>query len=125
MVDEFVRECLSIRVARKLSSADVIGVLADLFIACRTPGYIRSDTGREFVATAVKGWISGVGAKPDRLGRNAIDVAITVTRLAEMGVRVHCLAPGGVDLTSPAGRMTMGVINAVAQFERDLPIERT
>jgi putative DNA-invertase from lambdoid prophage Rac len=32
---------------------------------------------------------------------------------------------GGVDLTSPAGRMTMGVINSVAQFERDLLIERT
>jgi hypothetical protein len=38
---------------------------------------------------------------------------------------VHCLALGGVDLTSPAGRMTMGVINAVARFERDLLIERT
>ena len=41
-----------------------------------------------------------------------------------MGVRVHCLTLGGVDLTSPAGKMTMGVINAVAQFERDLLIER-
>lgn len=30
-----------------------------------------------------------------------------------------------MDLTSPAGKMTMGVINAVAQFERDLLIERT
>jgi putative DNA-invertase from lambdoid prophage Rac len=29
------------------------------------------------------------------------------------------------DLTSPAGKMTMGVIAAVAQFERDLLIERT
>ena len=52
--------------------------------------------------------------KLDRLGRNAIDVATTVERLAKAGVRVHCLALGGVDLTSPAGRMTMGVINAVA-----------
>jgi putative DNA-invertase from lambdoid prophage Rac len=63
--------------------------------------------------------------KLDGLGRNAIDVATTVARLAEMGVRVHCLALGGVDLTSPVGRMTMGVINSVAQFERDLLIERT
>jgi putative DNA-invertase from lambdoid prophage Rac len=63
--------------------------------------------------------------KLDRLGRNAIDVATTVVRLSEMGVRVHCLALGGVDLTSPAGRMTMGVITSVAQFERDLLIERT
>ena len=63
--------------------------------------------------------------KLDRLGRNAIDVATTVARLAAMGVRVHCRALGGVDLTNPAGRMTMGVINSVAQFERDLLIERT
>ena len=63
--------------------------------------------------------------KLDRLGRDAIDVASTVKRLEELGVRVHCLALGGMDLTSAAGKMTMGVINAVAQFERDLIIERT
>ncbi|MDN7433728.1 recombinase family protein [Burkholderia multivorans] len=66
-----------------------------------------------------------VVTKLDRLGRNAMDVRATVERLAEMGVRVHCLALGGVDLTSPAGKMTMQVINAVAEFERDLLIERT
>lgn len=63
--------------------------------------------------------------KLDRLGRNAMDVRATVDRLAAEGVRVHCLALGGVDLTSPAGKMTMGVIAAVAEFERDLLIERT
>ena len=63
--------------------------------------------------------------KLDRLGRDAIDVSTTVARLEELGVRVHCLALGGVDLTSSAGKMTMNVINAVAQFERDLLIERT
>jgi putative DNA-invertase from lambdoid prophage Rac len=63
--------------------------------------------------------------KLDRLGRDAIDVSTTVKKLAEMGVRVHCLALGGVDLTSSAGTMTMNVLNAVAQFERDLLIERT
>jgi putative DNA-invertase from lambdoid prophage Rac len=63
--------------------------------------------------------------KLDRLGRNAIDVRATVERLEYLGVRVHCLALGGVDLTSPAGKMTMQVINAVAEFERDLLIERT
>ena len=63
--------------------------------------------------------------KMDRLGRNAIDVATIVEKLSGIGVRVYCLALGGMDLTSPAGRMTMGVINSVAQFERDLLIERT
>jgi putative DNA-invertase from lambdoid prophage Rac len=66
-----------------------------------------------------------VVTKLDRLGRNSIDVQTTVKRLAEQGVRVHCLALGGVDLTSPAGKTTMGVIAAVAQFEKDLLIERT
>lgn len=63
--------------------------------------------------------------KLDRLGRNAMDVRATVEAMAGMGVRVHCLALGGMDLTSPAGKMTMGVINAMAEFERDLLIERT
>jgi putative DNA-invertase from lambdoid prophage Rac len=63
--------------------------------------------------------------KLDRLGRNAMDVRATVETLAARGVRVHCLALGGVDLTSAAGRMTMQVLNAVAEFERDLLIERT
>ncbi len=63
--------------------------------------------------------------KLDRLGRDAIDVSTTVRTLAEMGVRVYCLALGGADLTSSAGTMTMNVLNAVAQFERDLLIERT
>lgn len=63
--------------------------------------------------------------KLDRLGRNAMDVRATVEKLAGEGVRVHCLALGGVDLTSAAGKMTMGVISAVAEFERDLLVERT
>lgn len=63
--------------------------------------------------------------KLDRLGRNAIDVRKTVEQLAASGIRVHCLALGGVDLTSPAGKMTMQVISAVAEFEKDLLIERT
>jgi len=61
----------------------------------------------------------------DRLGRNAMDVLALVERLANMGVRVHCLALGGLDLTSAAGKMTMGVLGRVAEFERDRLIERT
>ncbi|HDR9081502.1 TPA: recombinase family protein [Burkholderia vietnamiensis] len=63
--------------------------------------------------------------KLDRLDRNAMDVRSTVEALAGRGIRIHCLALGGVDVTSPAERMTMQVLNAVAEFERDLLIERT
>ena len=63
VVDEFTRECLAIRVARKLGATDVIDVLADLFIARGVPAHIRSDNGSEFTAGTVKGWITGIGAK--------------------------------------------------------------
>jgi putative DNA-invertase from lambdoid prophage Rac len=63
--------------------------------------------------------------KLDRLGRNASDVRSTVERLTGMGVKVHCLALGGVDLTSPSGKMIMSVLISVAELERDLLVERT
>jgi putative DNA-invertase from lambdoid prophage Rac len=50
---------------------------------------------------------------------------LLLQKLAEHGVRVHCLALGGADLTSPAGAVVMRVLAAMAQFERDLLIERT
>lgn len=54
-----------------------------------------------------------------------MDVRKTVEQLAASDIRVHCLALGGVDLTIAAGKMTMQVISAVAEFEKDLLIERT
>ncbi|MFM0199894.1 recombinase family protein [Paraburkholderia fungorum] len=66
-----------------------------------------------------------VCTKLDRLGRNTTDVTVTVDALHSKGVKLHCLAIPGVDLTSPAGRFTMTVLLAVAQFERELIVERT
>ena len=63
LVDEFSRECLAIRVKRKLSSTDAIDTLTDLFILRGVPGYIRSDNDPEFIAQAVQDWIKAVGAK--------------------------------------------------------------
>ena len=63
--------------------------------------------------------------KLDRLGRSALDVRMSVERLNGMGVKVHCLALGGVDLTSPSGKMIMSVLSSVAELERDLLVERT
>ena len=63
VIDEFTRECLAIRIDRKLKSTDVIDVLSDLFILRGVPGHIRSDNGPEFIAKAVREWIAAVGAK--------------------------------------------------------------
>ena len=63
IIDEFTRECLAMRVNRKLNSVDVIDALSDLFILRGIPGHIRSDNGPEFIAHAVRDWIAAVGAK--------------------------------------------------------------
>ena len=62
-VDEFTRECLAMRVARRLRSVDVIEMLAELFMLRDVLGYIRSDNGPEFIADAVQEWIAALGAK--------------------------------------------------------------
>jgi len=63
LLDEFTRECLAIKVARRLNSMDVIEMLAALCLERGVPAYIRSDQGPEFIAEAVRSWIAGVGAK--------------------------------------------------------------
>ncbi len=63
VIDEFTRECLTIRVGHKFKATDVIDVLSDLFILRGTPGHVRSDNGPEFMAKAVREWITAVGAK--------------------------------------------------------------
>ena len=64
VVDEFTRECLAIRVGRRLGSEEVLEVLAELFVARGAPEHLRSDNGPEFVAGAVRAWLGrlGVGA---------------------------------------------------------------
>ena len=63
ILDEYSRECLAIRIKRKLNSTDVIDALTDLFILRSVPAYIRSDNGPEFIADAVRDWIAAVGAQ--------------------------------------------------------------
>ena len=63
VVDEYTRECLAARVARRLRSEDVIDPLADLFVRRGTPEYLRSDNGSEFTAKAVRQWLEALGVR--------------------------------------------------------------
>jgi putative transposase len=63
IVDEYIHECLAIRIKRKLKAIDVIEALADLFLTRGAPEHVRSDNGPEFVAQAVQEWLAAVGAK--------------------------------------------------------------
>ena len=68
ILDEYSRECLAIRVKRKLNSTDVVDVLTDLFIMRGVPAFIRSDNGPEFVAKAVRARINAVESKTTCIG---------------------------------------------------------
>ncbi len=61
MIDEYTRECLAIRVARRLGSYEVIEALADVMLFRGTPEHIRSDNGPEFVAEELRKWLRNVG----------------------------------------------------------------
>ncbi|MEL7201655.1 MAG: integrase core domain-containing protein, partial [Pseudomonadota bacterium] len=63
VIDEFTRECIAIKVARRLNSKDVLEVLTDLMVARGVPDHIRSDNGSEFRAKAVREWLGRIGAK--------------------------------------------------------------
>jgi putative transposase len=71
ILDEHSRECLVIRVKRKLNSIEVIDALTDLFILRGVPSFISSDNGPEFIAEAVRDCIKAVEAKT-RLHRAGI-----------------------------------------------------
>ena len=68
---------------------------------------------------------SVVVSKLDRLGRDAIDVLQTVKKLSQRNIKVIVHQIGSTDLSSPAGKMLLTMLAAVAEMERDLLIERT
>lgn len=63
IIDEYSRECMAIKVKRKLNSFDVLETLADLFLAHGPPAFIRSDNGPEFIAKQLRGWLYKLGVK--------------------------------------------------------------
>ncbi len=63
LIDEYTRECLAIRVARRLGSAEVLETLADVMLWHGIPEYIRSDNGPEFIAKELRQWLARLGTR--------------------------------------------------------------
>ena len=63
ILDEYTRECLSIRVARRITGQDVIYELGGLVLEKGIPEHIRSDNGPEFTARAIRQWLRDLGVK--------------------------------------------------------------
>lgn len=63
LIDEHTRQCLVIKVARRLNSFNVIEALADAMLTYGVPQYVRSDNGAEMTAKVVRNWLHQLGAK--------------------------------------------------------------
>lgn len=62
--------------------------------------------------------------KLDRLGRNMLHILQTVKELTERGVTLVSTTDG-IDSSTAAGRMMIGVLGSLAEYERELTKERT
>jgi len=63
LIDEYTRECLALRVERRLNSLEVIDTLADVMLVRGIPEHIRSDNGPEFIASELRQWLGKVGTR--------------------------------------------------------------
>lgn len=61
IVDEYTRQCLSIKVSRSITSEDAIDTLAELFAMHGVPKQLRCDNGPEFISKAIKAWLEKIG----------------------------------------------------------------
>ena len=65
-----------------------------------------------------------VVARLDRLGRNLVDTVNTIAALAERDINVKVLEPA-LDTSRPADKVVLNVMASLAEWERDLLIQRT
>ena len=63
LVDEYTRECLALRVARRLGSLDVMDAVAAGMLMRGIPAHLRSDNGPEFIAACVRQWLAALGVR--------------------------------------------------------------
>lgn len=87
----------------------------------------RSTVGRDELESALDYARDGdtfVVTRLDRFARSSIDLHNLVARLSSKGVAFRCLAQGAVDTDTATGKLMLGILATVAEFETDLRKER-
>ena len=102
-----------------LTAANVIKTFSDTMSGARDdrPGLAE-------LMTYVREGDTVVVWKLDRLGRNTLHILETVKALTDRGVTLVSVTDG-IDSSTPAGRMMIGVLGSLAEYERELTKERT
>lgn len=96
---------------------------ADEGVSGKVPAMQRPEFGK--MLSQIRDGETLVVTKLDRLGRDAQDVGAMIKMLATRSIEVIVLQLGKLDLTSPAGKLMLTMLAAVAEMERDLLVERT
>ena len=114
VLDESTRQCMAIKVARKIRAHDVLEVLADLFARHGPPEHLRSDNGPEFTAKLVRQWASQA-RRPDALHRARQSLGERLQR--ELQRQAEGRVPERGDLLhTPRGRHPRQAVEAAVQY---------
>jgi transposase InsO family protein len=93
IIDEFSRECLAVYVARRITSDDVLRVLARLFVEKGAPCHLRSDNGPEFTAKVVREWLTQARSK-DPVHRARESLGERLRRVVQWQAQGRAVEPG-------------------------------
>ena len=86
-----------------------------------------STTGRDELKNALSFVRKGdtlVVTRLDRLARSAADLHSTIKMLSEKGVAFECLQQSSIDTSTSTGKLLLGVLASIAEFEADIRRER-
>lgn len=129
---EHIMTTVLVGYARTSTSEQEAGLEAQLrdltAVGCRKVFFekVSSVAVREELARAMEYLREGdalVVTKLDRLARSMRDLVSIVERLEEKGVALRILAMS-LDTATPTGRLMLNVLGSVAQFEREMMLER-
>lgn len=65
IIERYIRGCLAITVGRKITVSNIICTVANLFLECGRPKFIRSDNGPEYVAKLVRLWLNDLDVQTE------------------------------------------------------------
>jgi DNA invertase Pin-like site-specific DNA recombinase len=108
-----------------LQEAALVGAGADKVFAERMSG--TSATHRTELRAAIDFCREGdvfIVTRLDRVARSSVDLHNIVSTLIAKGVGFQCISQAGVDTTTSSGKLMLGMLAAVAEFETELRRER-
>ena len=88
-------------------------------------GFSKSRPELDKLMGILKGGDTIIITKLDRIARSILHGKQIIQELKEKGVKVHIIEFGGVLDDTPTGRLMLNMFFSIAEFERDLIIERT